>query len=250
MNPREYEVMREIEDDYWWYRGLRSLVAGIARRELAGIPEPRILDAGCGTGGTMAALRRALPCAHLTGLDYSLDALEFARARALEAELIPARVEALPFPDAHFDLLVSLDVLYTKGLDEVRALEEFHRVLKPGKCLLLNLPAFNFLRGEHDTAVHGARRYTRRGLRDLLMPAGFGLELLTYWNALLFPPIALWRAVSRRRVSSGEAHSDLHALPQALNTLLAWQLRVELWLARRIPLPIGTSIFAVARKLS
>ena len=248
MNPREYETMRRLEDEYWWYRGLHSLVAEIAVRKIAGTPAPRVLDAGCGTGGTLAVLRSALDGALLTGLDYSARALDLTRARALGAGLVFGRVEEMPFPDASFDLLVSLDVLCTSGLDQVRALREFHRLLKPGTCLLLNLPAFDFLRGEHDAAVHAERRYTRRRLRELLSSADFEIELLTYWNALLFPPIALWRAFSRRRRPRPVPRSDLHPLPAPLNRLLTAQLRLESWLVQRVPLPFGTSVFAAARK--
>jgi len=247
MNAREYEVMRRIEDDYWWYRGLRSLATENASRELAASPSPSVLDAGCGTGGTLAALRAALKNVHLTGLDYRAEALEFTRARGLGAELVWSRVEEMPFPQAHFDLLVSLDVLYTKGLDERRALQEFNRVLKAGKSLILNLPAFDILRGEHDVAVHGERRYTKSRLRGLLSRAGFEIEQLRYWTALLFAPIALWRLLSRYRPRA-HAQSDLRPLPVALNRLLAGQLRLEHWLAKRAPLPFGTSLFAVARK--
>ena len=53
MYPDEYRVMFEIEDDYWWYRGLRELIKNLlARYAPARSSHPRILDVGCGTGRT------------------------------------------------------------------------------------------------------------------------------------------------------------------------------------------------------
>jgi SAM-dependent methyltransferase len=248
MNSREYETMRHMEDDYWWYRGLHSLVTDVARRKLVDASAPLILDAGCGTGGTLAALRRSLHGADLTGLDHSAEAIDFTRARNLGVKLVCAPVEEMPFPDSHCDMVISLDVLSAKGLDDARALRECCRVLKGGKFLVLNLPAFDLLRSVHDAAIDGARRYTRGGLRRLLREAGFEVEWLTYWNAVLFPPIAVWRLLTRPRAGRPDPRSDLHPLPAALNRLLAAQLRLELRLAQHVPLPFGTSVFAVARK--
>lgn len=250
MNTREYEIMRHMEEDYWWYRGLHGLVADVARRKLAETSAPHILDAGCGTGGTLAALRRSLNGAELTGLDCSAEAIEFTRARDLGVRLVCGRVEEMPFPDSQCDLVISLDVLSAKGLDDVGALREFHRVLKAGKSLLLNLPAFDFLKSAHDAAIDGARRYTRGAVRDLLEQTGFEVEWLTYWNALLFPPIAIWRVLTRPRARRPHPRSDLHPLPAALNSMLAAQLRLEVRLAQQVPLPFGTSVFALARKSS
>ena len=248
MNSREYETMRHMEDDYWWYRGLHSLVTDVARRKLVDASAPLILDAGCGTGGMLAALRRSLNGADLTGLDSSAEAIDLTRARNLGVKLVCAPVEEMPFPESYCDLVISLDVLSAKGLDDARALRECRRVLKGGKSLVLNLPAFDLLRSVHDAAIGGARRYTRGGLRRLLREAGFEVEWLTYWNALLFPPIAVWRLLTRPRAGRPHPRSDLHPLPAMLNRLLAAQLGLELRLAQHVPLPFGTSVFAVVRK--
>lgn len=249
MNPREYEIMRSLEEEYWWYRSLRTRVLEAATRKLADHPAPMVLDAGCGTGGTLGALRNTFPHASLSGVDYHTEAIAFAHARELGADLVQSDVQDLPFPAEHFDLVVSLDVLCTKNLDDRRVLREFHRVLKTGRALILNLPAFNLLRGAHDVAVHSGRRYTRGQLRGLLEGAGFAVEWLTYWNMILFAPILFWRLLSRGCLRNQEARSDLHRLPRSLNRLLETQMAFELWLARHLRLPFGTSLFAVARKL-
>ena len=64
MSPDEHDIMRAVEDDYWWYQALRQHVADSI--EPPG-PAFSVLDAGCGTGGTLAAVRRHFPQAELTG---------------------------------------------------------------------------------------------------------------------------------------------------------------------------------------
>src|SRR4051794_12376977 len=107
MNEHEYALMRQVEDSYWWYAVLRESVDSEAKAQLAGKPDARILDAGCGTGGMMEVLRREHPSWHVSGLDFSPQALEHPRQRGF-TDLTQGSVDALPYLDASFDAVVSL----------------------------------------------------------------------------------------------------------------------------------------------
>jgi ubiquinone/menaquinone biosynthesis C-methylase UbiE len=101
----------------------------------------RALDAGCGTGAFLLPLARRLAPGGATviGLDLAEGTLGQARAR-LEAESLPVDcvigdVEALPFDDGSFDLVLANYMLYhVPDLD--RAIAELRRVLRPGGTLL------------------------------------------------------------------------------------------------------------------
>ena len=155
--------MRSVEDRYWWYQALRQHVA-------ASIPPISrhfsLLDAGCGTGGMLDVVRQKFPDADLTGVDASSHAIELATARNLNATLRPANVHDLPFAENNFDFVLSLDVLSHAGVDDSLATHEMHRVLRPGGRLLLNLAAFDFLKGAHDCAVDVDRREVRQAAND------------------------------------------------------------------------------------
>ena len=76
MDVEQYRIMYEVEQTHWWYRGIRRNAEALLRRYLAPGRRYDLLDAGCGTGGTTVLLERF---AVLTGVDFSPDALGFAR---------------------------------------------------------------------------------------------------------------------------------------------------------------------------
>lgn len=245
MKPHEHDIMRSVEESYWWYQALRQHVANSVR------PQPgkfSVLDAGCGSGGMLSKLREDFPAAELTGIDESEHAIALCRERNTGAQLLRAGVHELPFPSGAFDVVLSLDVWVNEGVDDALAAHETHRVLRPGGKLILNLAAFEFLRGAHDKAVGAVRRYTRAQVRALLEGAEFAVERLTYWNATLMPPIAVLRWLSRRQLARDEVRSDFRPLPSFLNASLARLATLELTASRHLSLPFGTSVFAVARK--
>jgi SAM-dependent methyltransferase len=249
MNEHEYALMRRVEDSYWWYAVLRESVVSEVTAQLTGRSDVRILDAGCGTGGMMEVLRRENPAWQISGLDFSPQAVEHTRERGF-TDVTQGSVDALPYPDATFDAVVSLDVLYFDGVDETKAMSEFGRVLKPGGVLVLNLPAFDILRGEHDVAVSGVRRYTPSRVSEMLSQCGLDAVRVHCWNAWLFLPILGWRLLSRLKQSKeqGGAKSDLSMPPAVINKALSALARIDMSLCRAIHSPLGTSVQAVARK--
>jgi ubiquinone/menaquinone biosynthesis C-methylase UbiE len=245
MSPDEHDVMRSVEDHYWWYQALRQHVA--ASIEQAS-PHFSLLDAGCGTGGMLSLVRQNSPEADLSGIDESNHAVELAAARGTGARLLQASVHDLPFPADSFDVVLSLDVLSHAGVDDALALREMYRVLRTGGRLILNVAAFDFLKGAHDCAVDVNRRYTQRQLQTLLAGSSFQVKRSSYWNATFTPPIALFRWLTRVRPRIGRPRSDFRSLPPLLNAILKNVAALELKASRHISLPFGTSLFAVARK--
>jgi ubiquinone/menaquinone biosynthesis C-methylase UbiE len=247
MKPGEHDIMRGVEDHYWWYRALREHVANSIQ---PGSPKFSLLDAGCGTGGMLATLREKFPGAVLAGIDASEDGVRHTVERSLEAQVLNASVHELPFPSSSFDFVLSLDVWSHANVDDALAAHETHRVLRPDGQLILNLAAFEFLKGAHDYAVEVDRRYTRPQVRTVLEGAGFQIERLTYWNAMMMPPIALVRWLSQMHVARApeEVPSDFRPLPSFVNQMLKRVAALELSASRHLSLPFGTSVFAIARK--
>lgn len=242
MDALEYDKMDAVEDRMWWYRALH----GHALRALARLPEDAaILDAGCGTGGFLAKLRRARPGARLAGLEYDAGAAERA-ARKARAQVAAGSINALPFAGESFDAALSLDVLCHRAVEPARALAELRRVIRPGGLLLLNLPAHEWLRSAHDARVHTARRFERRAVRAMLAEAGFGAVDAHHWNSLLLPLMVLRRKVLARGDDSG---SDVHDYPRWLDAALHAATRAEAaLLGAGLRFPAGGSLLATATR--
>jgi hypothetical protein len=93
--------------------------------------------------------------------------------------------------------------------------------------------------------VHSRHRYTRGELERLLGGAGLQLVRSTYANSLLFPVLLTRRFLDRALNRHG---SDVALLPPLLERLFGGLLSIEASLLGAMNLPIGASVFAVARK--
>ncbi|MCS7282463.1 MAG: class I SAM-dependent methyltransferase [Anaerolineae bacterium] len=247
MKPEEYALMYQVEDHHWWYQGMARITRAVLNRWYQPGASLRILDAGCGTGGAMAAFLRDY--GEVTGFDFAEEALAFCRLRRAQ-RLARASVTEIPFADSSFDLVVSFDVLCERAVrDDLAALREFHRVLFPGGRVLLRLPAYDWLRGRHDTAVHIQHRYTCGEIARRLREAGFRVEHLSYANMFLFPA-ALVKRTAERLLARQDGPSDLAIGFGPLNGPLAAVLAAEAPLVARGWVPFGLSVVAVGRKPS
>jgi SAM-dependent methyltransferase len=241
MRIDEYQRIYDLEDTYWWYRNLHALAHSYVAQRGAD-QHLVLLDVGCGTGGFLHGLG---PNVRGCGIDMHPEALRLARLRDGMA-VCRGSANDVPIASTSVDVVVSLDVIcHTAVTDAGAAVAEMARVLKPGGVLVLNLPAYNWLRSGHDVAVHTIRRFTRSHVRRLITDAGLEPERITHWNTLLFPAAAAVRFLHRNRQDS-----DLNPPNPIMNRLLTQVLRVERAMVRRMPLPFGLSVFAVARKPS
>lgn len=245
MDPKEYEIMYGVEDHHWWYRGMEAITRSLLNCWYAPDGKLSILDAGCGTGAALTSY--LADYGRVTGFDLSSIALAFCRRRNAP-RLVQASVTDLPFAAKSFDLVTSFDVLYERGVDDdAGSLSEFARVLVQGGRALLRLPAYNWLRGQHDIGIHTARRYTAGEVKTMLKRNGFLPERISYANTLMFPAALVKRMVERIWPPQvGE--SDLAMNTGVFNQVLKNVLSFEAPLVSQVGLPFGLSVIAVGRK--
>jgi SAM-dependent methyltransferase len=247
MEPYEYATMAALEDTFWWYRGIHGAIADMLRGAGVGA-QARILDAGCGTGGNIASLRRQF-ASEPFGFDFSSEASRFWGDRNMHRAAI-ASINEIPYASNSFDAVTSIDVLESDAVDEGKAVAELCRVTRPGGVLLLVVPAYRWLlTEEHHRAVHASRRYTRPEAVALLHRHAVQVIRATHFFALLFPAIAAYRLMLQRtQQASEQPHSELKPLPTPINEALTTLMRFERRLLRSFDLPFGSSILVLGRK--
>ena len=156
-------IRRELERADMHRRRLIPLLAKVGRAE-------RILDFGCGSGGTTIALAlsESLSASEVIGTDVNAHAVAAARVRAEGcgvasiAQFRAIEPGPLPFADGRFDLVVAVSVLefITNVAERQAAVEELARVVRPGGFVFIASPRPS-LREYH----------TGRWLGDLRRPA-------------------------------------------------------------------------------
>ncbi|HUO05314.1 MAG TPA: class I SAM-dependent methyltransferase [Candidatus Binataceae bacterium] len=201
-----------------------------------------IMEAGCGTGGNLPMLAH---WGRVYATEPDDEAREFALAKA-KCDIQPGYLpDKLPFGNLSFDLILMTDVLEHLD-DDAAALRSLRGRLKPGGVLILTVPAFQGLWSAHDTSHHHKRRYRATRLRELLVQAGYEIDLISYYNFMLFPIIASVRLAQRIAGSNSEGH-DLRMPPPWINKLLYALFSSERYFVGRIPLPVGVSLIVAAR---
>ena len=113
------------------------LVPGLPERLAEGID---VLDVGCGSGRAMVRLAEEFPASRFTGIDFSAEAIERARAAARERGVENVRFEVrdaaqLDEPEG-YDLVTTFDAVHDQA-DPARVLRAIRRAVRPGGVYLM-----------------------------------------------------------------------------------------------------------------
>ena len=248
MELDEYRKMYALEEGFWWYRGMLRITRQILGQYFQPGRDILILDAGCGTGKMLLELDRYTNRPPV-GFDFSSEAVKFLKVRGL-VNVLQASTAEIPFKSGSFDLVTSFEVLcQLPGESDLKALREFHRVLKPAGKIYLRLPAYPWMYASHDRHQLTFRRYDRPGLIAKVEGAGFRILKASYANFFLFPVLAFKRLVLERLGVLSDS-SDLRPVPAGLNALLEIPLGIESHLLSypSFSFPCGLSLVCLAQK--
>ncbi len=238
------ELTRHAAHSHFWFRGFRRFVVPVLLHTVGPRTYLRTLDCGSGTGDNLALLS---PFGRSVGVDLSLPGVALAHAAGHGAAC--ADVTRLPFGNDVFDLATSFDVLQCVG-DDVAAVREMARVLRPGGSVVMTMAALECLRGDHSIVWDEQRRYTLASARTLVERAGLIPVRVAFLFASLVPLMLVTRTAQRLtlRFRQHREDSDITLPPWPVNAALSLLLAIEAWVARRWTMPIGSSVLVVARK--
>ena len=246
MNPAEFANIAKVEQEMWWFRGMNRILFRILR-DYAGPEIRNVVEGGCGTGYLSTLLARQFGW-RMTAVDLSELGCGYARGLGLE-HVAQADVSKMPFKDAAFDALVSMDVLvhFPRG-EERGAIREFVRVVRPGGLFAIRVSALDALHSRHSDFAHERQRFTKTRLLAEARAAGIDVLRCTYLNSLLLPVsftrFRIWEPLTRQQPASG-----VHEYGPVLDKLLGLPLNLEeKWLGAGLNFPLGQSLLLIGRK--
>lgn len=242
MDKRYYKEYYTLERGHWWFTVRAQILEDYVRRNIYKGNPLKILNVGVATGATSDMLAKF---GDVTSLEYDADCCAFLREE-LNMDVINGSVLELPFGVGEYDLVCAFDVIEHVE-DDTLAVREMKRVCKPGGDLFITVPALMVLWSQHDEVNHHFRRYKMSGVKALFEKDTDGSERFSsYFNSLLFPPIFVFRVLSKllpKRSTKNNSGSDFGVFNNGFtNKLLAAFFRIELSWLRFSKFPVGVSI--------
>lgn len=245
---KNYEsIYHDEEEKNWWFVARRDMLFRFLDKY--NIPKTaKILDIGC-AGGTLLVELKQKGYTDLYALDYSPEAIEVTKSHGI-ANAYVMDGHAPEFPEETFDLIISSDSLEHLE-DDVKAINNWHKILKKDGIGFILVPAFNFLWTEHDDINYHFRRYTTADLRKKATDAGYKVLFSGYNYVALFIPTALVRVamkVFKKKKKKEELTGQILMLPEWVNKTLVSLQKIENALSKYISFPFGVSAFVVVKK--
>lgn len=254
-NPDYFKPLFLAEDRHFWFRTRNRMIAAIASQSIVGFSgDYRVLEIGCGTGNVTRVLDKVCDRGIVIGMDLHYEGLHYAKQRVV-CPLVQGDFHWTPFR-SQFELIGLFDVLEHIP-DDVEVLRDLRTMLSDNGFLFLTVPAFPSLWSYFDEASHHVQRYKIKGLHEKLEDTGFKVVYISYFMTSIFPVLWFFRHIAQMTKSDlypdkdferGLALNELQIIP-VINEMLTWVFRWEIWMIkRRIRLPFGTSIIALAQR--
>ena len=238
MDYRTHEI--GAPENSFWFKSRQDLLTvffGKLPPMTAGASQRSILNIGSGTGHDLQVMQQY---GKLHVMDIEPRAIELIPDNLVHEKRV-GDVRNISYEDNTFDVVVTCDMLEHVDND-VQAVKEILRVLKPGGYLIFTVPAFNAIYSGHDRDMLHHRRYNKSMARVLLRD--FKKVELGYWFCTLFPAAAAHRLYHRN-----DDKQSPYVLPAILDKGVYATLKLENWLiSKGVRLPFGLSLYGIYQK--
>jgi SAM-dependent methyltransferase len=229
---------------HWFLKGRSRIIRNVLGRALENYsPTSLFLDVGCSTG--IATNDLLMMGFNIFGIDNEDKALEFCRNTGLNGRVVKADIYNLPFLAESFDCATAFDVI--EHLDDLVALKEIRRILRPSGKIILTCPAYDWLWSKKDILYHHKRRYNISTLKKVLKRSGFTLEKCSYFNSFLFPLFIIAVFLDKYLSRLNSKFDFLRPAPPFINVVLTKVMFLEAFIVERCGLPFGSSLVCLAK---
>lgn len=251
MEQSYFKEYYQLERENWWFTVRREILEERITHLLSNPTNISSLNIGAATGSTSDMLTRF---GEVMSVEYDENCYQFTKS-FLSTPIIQGSITELPFENNQYDLVCAFDVIEHVE-DDVKAIDEMIRVCKPGGYIAITVPAYMFLWGPHDLVNHHFRRYTLKQLTTLIQQHPGSIIYTTYFNSLLFIPIAAFRIIAKwiesikgKTASIGQSDHGILGTNGIFNDLLAAIFKIDYYLLKwGIRFPSGVSIMLFFKK--
>lgn len=232
-SPSFFKDLKNAEKNHFWFVTRRKWIFEKIRKFS---PPPAILlEVGCGTGNVSSYL--AKKGYQVTGCEYYQEAISTAWPGF---HIIQGDAQNLPFADSSFDIVGIFDVI-EHFQDDTALIREATRVVRKGGIIAVSVPAREELWSFVDEASYHKRRYEKENLERIFSDSLLTPLSIEYIFMSLYVPMKFTRRAGRK-------NDNMFAINKVVNGMMKGLFTLERIFSRGFPLPIGTSLIAVAQK--
>jgi SAM-dependent methyltransferase len=235
----------ETDTGYWVMHRSNEIL-----REIKKLGLSQLVEVGAGTGSV---------CGFLAQNDVEVAAIEPLKAGATSIQkkgiqTICGRLEIVNFPPESIEAYGAFDVLEHIE-DPSQLLDEMYRTLQPGGFLFVTVPCGQWLWGEMDKSIGHYRRYSKKGINEVVVNSGFTPIRTRYLFLSLVLPAFILRAVPFRlgiKKSEKKVFETVQREQSSnvfVNAVMKVIFALETSFSGVVPLPYGLTLLSVYQKV-
>lgn len=211
--------------------------------------ETVILEIGCSSGYLIKRMMKEFPTSIIIGADVVKMPLYRLANSCPYLPLMRFDLLKCPLPDNSVDIVVILNVLEHIE-DDVGALKNIYRILKPGGRVVIEVPAGPSLYDSYDMQLQHFRRYSLYELCCKLEAIGFKVFRKSHLGAIVFPAFALVKLLNKKfKKNSMSDTVEKSASRTGSSLLMKWAMEFESTFLSKFSLSIGIRALVTAQKL-
>jgi len=211
---------------------------------------PVIMEVGCSSGFLLRDIAKLYSQGTVIGADVVKEPLYELARKLPEVPLMRFDLTQCPLPSDAFDAIVMLNVLEHIE-DDLAAVRQIHRLLKPGGVAVIEVPAGPQLYDAYDKELMHFRRYSMDELCRRLEQAGLQVTRKTHLGFLLYPAFSY---VKRRNqhLSPAEAEGkslvEKQAAATSASSLVGYLFDIESYFSKWFSYPTGIRCLVTCKK--
>ena len=215
------------------------------------IKHPLIMEIGCSSGHLLEKLSKERPDARLIGADIVYSPLLKLAEKLPSIPMLRFDLLNCPLPDNYLDAVVLLNVLEHIE-DDVGALKQIKRILKPGGIAIIEVPAGPHLYDLYDRELLHFRRYLLSDLINKMKLVGFDIVTKSHLGFFVYPGFSYVKRRNQRLLDVSEVKQKeivkKNIRDTGGNKLLHRLMQLELAIGQWINYPTGIRCLVTCMK--